>query len=76
MFRSMLNLFLGCPHQRTTFPLTPTRGNSTPGATRVGTYVVCLDCGMEFAYNWKEMRLGQPVVNRASIEVQPTRARA
>lgn len=22
-----------------------------------GTYVVCLDCGKEFAYDWKEMRV-------------------
>lgn len=25
------------------------------------TYVVCLDCGKEFAYNWKDMRVGQAV---------------
>ena len=22
-----------------------------------GTYVVCLDCGKEFAYDWKEMKV-------------------
>ena len=28
-------------------------------ATRYGkrTYVICLDCGKEFAYNWEEMRI-------------------
>jgi hypothetical protein len=76
MFRSMFNLLTGCSHQRTTFPLTPTRRNATPGATRSGTYVVCLDCGREFAYNWKEMRLGQPVAPAAAIEAHPTRLRA
>jgi hypothetical protein len=76
MFRSMFNYFTGCSHQRTTFPLTPTRRNAAPGATRSGTYVVCLDCGKEFAYNWKEMRLGQAVTVHAPIEPQPTRARA
>jgi hypothetical protein len=76
MFRSLYNLFFGCSHQRTTFPLTPMRRNAAPGATRTGTYVVCLDCGKEFAYNWKEMRLGQPVSSRAPIEAQPTRVRA
>jgi len=25
------------------------------------TYVVCLDCGKEFDYDWQEMRIGQPV---------------
>lgn len=27
---------------------------------RSGTYIVCLDCGKEFDYNWKEMRIGGP----------------
>ena len=57
MFQSLLNTFFGCSHQRTTFPLTPARSASA-GATRNGTYVVCLDCGKEFAYNWEEMRVG------------------
>ena len=65
--RSFLNLFFGCGHNRTTFPLTPARrkgnaGSSYAGpAKRNGTYVVCLDCGKEFDYNWKEMRLGNMV---------------
>jgi|ERR1035438_10066701 hypothetical protein len=25
------------------------------------TYVVCLACGQEFDYNWREMRIGVPV---------------
>jgi hypothetical protein len=29
--------------------------------SRNGTYVACLDCGKEFDYNWKEMRIGSPV---------------
>jgi hypothetical protein len=27
-------------------------------------YVVCLDCGREFRYNWAEMRIGEPVSTR------------
>jgi hypothetical protein len=77
MFRSFIELVFGCPHPRTTFPLTPARRNAAPSATRGnGTYVVCLDCGKEFAYNWKDMRVGQPVVARSALEPQPTRARA
>ena len=30
-------------------------------SVRVGAYVTCLDCGKEFAYNWNEMRLEEPV---------------
>jgi hypothetical protein len=65
MLKSILNALLGCSHQRTTFPLTPARKN---GISR--TYVVCLDCGKEFAYNWAEMRIGEPVPAR----VRPTEA--
>jgi len=62
MFQSFLNTLFGCAHQRTTFPLTPARKSS--GATvnnHNGAYVVCLDCGKEFSYDWKEMRVGQAV---------------
>lgn len=31
---------------------------------RHGTYVVCLDCGQELRYDWKEMRVGEPVASR------------
>jgi hypothetical protein len=60
MLQSLLNSLFGCSHQRTTFPLTPGRKNpyTAPGASRKGTYVVCLDCGKEFAYNWDKMRVG------------------
>jgi len=60
MLQSLLNTLFGCSHQRTTFPLTPgrTAALQAPGATRNGTYVVCLDCGKEFAYDWNEMRVG------------------
>ena len=67
MFDSLLNAFFGCAHRRTTFPISPVRklAVSNPHISR-GTYVVCLDCGQEFAYDWQEMRIGQPVAARAS----------
>ena len=64
---SFLSLFFGCGHNRTTFPLTPSRRGVVSGSSYAGqpkrnnTYVVCLDCGKEFDYNWKEMRVGSPV---------------
>jgi hypothetical protein len=68
MLESILNALFGCSHQRTTFPLTPKRRN---GASR--TYVVCLDCGKEFAYNWADMRIGEPVPARVpAAEAQPS----
>jgi RNase P subunit RPR2 len=33
---------------------------------RHGTYVVCLDCGQEFRYDWKAMRVGEAVEPRAA----------
>ena len=75
MLQSFLNALFGCSHRRTTFPQTPGRknaGHPAPGANKSGTYVVCLDCGKEFAYNWNEMRLGQQVTARsAATEAQP-----
>ena len=68
MFQSLLNTLFGCTHQRTTFPQTPLRksGYQAPGATRNGTYVVCLDCGKEFAYDWHRMRVGVTLPNHPS----------
>ncbi len=64
MLHSIINSLFGCSHQRTTFPLTPGRkssGYTAPGATKSGTYVVCLDCGKEFSYDWNGMRIGRQV---------------
>jgi len=63
MLKTLLNTFLGCTHRRTTFPITPARkaGFSAASGRRYGTYVVCLDCGQEFRYDWAEMRIGDPV---------------
>jgi hypothetical protein len=76
MLQLLLNSLFGCSHQRTTFPLTPARKSGVfqaPGHARNGTYVVCLDCGKEFAYDWSEMRVGQPVPARApAAEAQPS----
>lgn len=55
MLQRLIDGLFGCSHRRTTFPLTPAR-KSAP--TRRGAYVVCLDCGREFAYDWSEMKVG------------------
>jgi len=54
----LLNLVFRCAHRRLTRPVTPvTKGDGRHG----GTYVVCLDCGKQFAYDTKEMRLGKAI---------------
>ena len=57
MFHSILESLFGCSHRATSFPLTPSRKT----AGRHDTYVVCLDCGKEFGYDWNTMRIGEPV---------------
>jgi hypothetical protein len=75
MLQSLLNNLFGCSHQRTTFPLTPGRrsaGSPVSGVQRNGMYVVCLDCGKEFAYNWNDMRVGEAVTEPTpATETQP-----
>jgi hypothetical protein len=65
MLNSVLENLFGCSHRTTTFPLTPTRkvvGRSAGSIGRPhGAYVVCLDCGREFGYDWHAMRIGDPI---------------
>ena len=59
-----MNIFdalFGCWHKRISFPQTSKPGQRRcEAATHTGTYVVCLDCGTEFAYDWKKMRILSP----------------
>ena len=55
---SLFDLVFGCSHQRCSFPIT-VKGKlrRSAAASVTGTYVVCLDCGKEFPYDWKEMKM-------------------
>ena len=55
---SLFDMVFGCSHKHSSFPIT-VRGKlrRSEAASVTGTYVVCLDCGKEFAYDWNEMRL-------------------
>ena len=70
MLNNLLNALWGCSHHRTTFPITPSRksGFSPAPGQRHSTYVVCLDCGKEFGYDWSEMRIGEPVAAAVRAE--------
>jgi hypothetical protein len=61
MLHSVMNALFRCGHARTTFPITPRRSywGSSVSSSRNGTYVACLDCGKEFVYDWKSMRIGE-----------------
>ncbi len=55
---SLLHLLFGCPHRHYTFPITAKAGQKRPAAAELtGTYVVCMDCARELAYDWHEMKL-------------------
>lgn len=58
MIDSVLNLLFNCPHRRLTRPFTPV---SHAGVVHGQTYVVCLDCAKQFAYDLKSMRIGKTI---------------
>jgi len=58
MITTLVDALFGCWHKNYSFPITARRGpRRSPAAAVTGTYVVCLDCGKEFPYNWQEMKV-------------------
>jgi hypothetical protein len=58
MIDSLLNLLFRCSHRRLTRPVTPV---NRAGVSDGQTYVVCLDCGKQFAYDLRKMRIEGPL---------------
>jgi hypothetical protein len=65
---TLVDMLFGCWHKHYSFPITsrPAQRRS-PAAALTGTYVVCLDCGKEFPYDWQEMKV---------LDSRPRRAKA
>lgn len=60
MFAKVFDAMFGCRHSRYSFPMTVRAGSrKSMSSGRTGTYVVCLDCGREFAYDWQQMRVAE-----------------
>lgn len=65
MFEKLLQfLHIACNHRNTTKPFAAavaSDAHANAGWDSVGTgpghYVVCLDCGKKFAYDWANMRV-------------------
>lgn len=58
MFGKFFDALFGCWHANYSFPITVRPGSQrSRAASLTGTYVVCLDCGKEFAYDWQEMKV-------------------
>lgn len=68
MIDTVLNLMFRCSHRRLTRPITPVMKT---GQTDRATYVVCLDCGKQFAYDVKEMQIGKPIDRSSDVGVLP-----
>jgi predicted transcriptional regulator len=60
MIDSVLNLLFRCSHSRLTRPVTPVERAGVP-QEQSQSYVVCLECGKQFAYDTREMRIGKPL---------------
>ncbi len=63
MIDSIANLLFRCAHRRLTRPMTPIH---KPGVPSGETYVVCLDCGKQFVYDFKTMRMGRSIEKSAA----------
>ena len=58
MFGKLFDALFGCWHSEYSFPMTMRAGERrSKAASLTGTYVVCLNCGKEFAYDWQQMRV-------------------
>ena len=70
MIDTVLNLLFRCPHRRLTRPVAPITKSGQPHSQ---SYVVCLDCGKQFEYDLKEMRIGKPIDHSHDAGVVPPR---
>ncbi|MFB3815875.1 MAG: hypothetical protein ACE14L_17365 [Terriglobales bacterium] len=74
MFK-LLDVLFGCTHKRYTFPISTRPGQRRSQAAMVtGTYVVCLECGREFPYDWRQMKVISSPVERPAALAEPAEA--
>ena len=77
MIASFLDVFFGCWHKNYSFPITVKQGQRRSGAAAAtGTYVVCLECGKEFAYDWRTMKVVGDRPAEVAEEITVDRSRA
>jgi hypothetical protein len=82
MIARLVDAFFGCWHNRYSFPITMRSGSrnksrSSTAAALTGMYVVCLDCGKELPYDWKQMKvIGSPSEARHYAQELATREAA
>ena len=67
MFARVVDALFGCWHHRYSFPITIKKGPRSRAAFATGTYVVCMDCGKELPYDWKQMKVVSGRSDRAAV---------
>lgn len=76
MIATLLDVLFGCCHKRYSFPITVKSSHRRSEAASVtGTYVVCLDCGKEFPYDWRQMRVVSASHSGAAEAAEPFAAK-
>jgi DNA-directed RNA polymerase subunit RPC12/RpoP len=68
MIDTVLNLLFRCSHRRLTRPVAPITKAGQPHSQ---SYVVCLDCGKQFEYDLKEMRIGRAIDHSHDASIVP-----
>jgi len=70
MIANVMDMLFGCWHTNYSFPITAKKGHQKEAARITGTYVVCLECGKEFPYDWKTMKVvsGNPKLEPVLVE--------
>lgn len=83
MLSRLFDAVFGCWHNNYSFPISVRSGSArsasrkSKAASLTGTYVVCLDCGKEMPYDWKEMRvIGTPSEARHYVQSLATKEAA
>jgi len=78
MLGQLFDRVFGCWHSRYSFPITVRASvRRSQAAALTGTYVVCLDCGRELPYDWKEMKvISSPQERRAYLRSFETKEAA
>ena len=76
MFSRILDALFGCTHSHMSFPITIKRGARSRAAFPTGTYVVCLDCGKEMSYDWKQMKVVNGTPDRTVVAPLATKEAA
>jgi hypothetical protein len=76
MVSRIFDALFGCWHNHYSFPITVKKGRRSAAALLTGTYVVCLDCGKELPYDWKEMKVVELGEERAPVASLATKQAA